>query len=109
MILRRYPRYKDDRIMLWDSLRKSGYTRSYPSMLHVIRKWIKQEIEKRSPRKSKPYERAAYPGQKIQIDVKFVPSNKDFFDESDKSISISNKRGSNRQRNRVDNSFACKG
>ena len=26
MILRRYPRYKDDMIMLWGSLRKSGYT-----------------------------------------------------------------------------------
>ena len=74
MILRRYPRYKDDMIMLWDSLRKSGYTRSYTSMLRVIKKWIKPEIEKRKTRKPKPYERAAYPGQKIQIDVKFVPS-----------------------------------
>ena len=36
MILRRYPRYKDDMIMLWDSLRKSGYTRSYTSMLRVM-------------------------------------------------------------------------
>ena len=25
LILRRYPRYKDDKIMLWDSIRKSGY------------------------------------------------------------------------------------
>ena len=31
-------------------------------------------IEKRAARKPKPYERAAYPGQKIQIDVKFVPN-----------------------------------
>ena len=74
MILRRYPRYKDDMIMLWDSLRKSGYTRKYPSMLRVIKKWVKPEKEKRAARKPKPYERAAYPGQKIQIDVKFVPS-----------------------------------
>ena len=29
MILRRYPRYQDDMITLWDSLRKSGYKRSY--------------------------------------------------------------------------------
>ena len=27
MILRRYPRYQGDMIMLWDSLRKSGYKR----------------------------------------------------------------------------------
>ena len=33
MILRRYPRYKDDMIMLWDSLRKDGYTRSYTSLV----------------------------------------------------------------------------
>ena len=74
MILRRYPRYKDDMIMLWDSLRKSGYKRSYGSMLRVIKKWVKPETEKRRARKNKPYERAVYPGQKIQIDVKFVPS-----------------------------------
>lgn len=73
MILRRYPRYKNDMIMLWNSLRKSGYTRSYASMLRIIRKWVKPEVEKRSKRTNKPYERAAYPGQKIQIDVKYVP------------------------------------
>lgn len=74
LILRRYPRYKDDMIMLWDSLKKSGYKRSYSSLIRVVRKWVKPEIERRKARKPKPYERAAYPGQKIQIDVKFVPS-----------------------------------
>lgn len=74
MILRRYPRYKDDMIMLWDSLRKSGYQRSYASLLRVIRKWIKPEIKKRAARKPMPYQRAVYPGEKVQIDVKFVPS-----------------------------------
>ena len=73
-ILRRYPRYKDDMIMLWDSLKKSGYKRSYSSLIRVVRKWVKPEIERRTAHKPKPYERAAYPGQKIQIDVKFVPS-----------------------------------
>ena len=74
MILRRYPRYKDDMIMLWDSLRKDGYTRSYTSLVRVIRKWIKPEIKKKSKKALKPYKRADYPGQKVQIDVKFVPS-----------------------------------
>ena len=74
LILRRYPRYKDDMIMLWDSLKKSGYKRSYSNLIRVVRKWVKPEIERRTARKPKPYERAAYPGQKIQIDVKFVPS-----------------------------------
>lgn len=74
MILRRYPRYKDDIILLWDSLRKSGYTRSYNSLVRIIRKWIKPEIKKKTSRKIMPYKRAVYPGQKVQIDVKFVPS-----------------------------------
>ncbi len=74
MILRRYPRYKDDMIMLWDSLRKSGYKRSYTSLVRVVNKWVKPEIKKRESKKAKPYQRAEYPGQKVQIDVKFVPS-----------------------------------
>lgn len=74
MIMRRYPRYKDDMIMLWDSLRKSGYTRSYTSLVRVVNKWIKPEIKKRQGKKPQPYARAEYPGQKVQIDVKFVPS-----------------------------------
>ncbi|MDD4492952.1 MAG: DDE-type integrase/transposase/recombinase [Eubacteriales bacterium] len=74
MILRRYPRYKDDMILLWDSLRKSGYSRCYNSLVRVVNKWIKPEIKKKSARKSMPYERAEYPGQKVQVDVKFVPA-----------------------------------
>lgn len=73
MILRRYPRYKDDMIMLWDSLRKSGYKRSYTSLVRVVNKWIKPEIKKKSIRKLQPYQRAVYSGEKVQIDVKFVP------------------------------------
>lgn len=73
-ILRRYPRYENDMIRLWDSLRKSGYTRTYYSMLRVIRKWVKPEIERRNKRKAQEYQRAMYPGQKVQVDVKFVPS-----------------------------------
>lgn len=75
MILRRYPRYKDDKMLLWESLRKSGYTRSYASLVRVVNKWIKPEIRRRQKQKPKPYERAEYPGQKIQIDVKYVPGS----------------------------------
>ena len=74
MILRLYPHYKDDMIMLWDALRKRGYTRSYTSLVRVVNKWIKPEIKQKKTRKPKPYQRAEYPGQKVQIDVKFVPS-----------------------------------
>ena len=74
MILRRYPRYKDDKIRLWQSLRKDGYTRNYYSMLRVIRKWVEPEIKRRNRQKAKEYQRAEYPGQKVQVDVKYVPS-----------------------------------
>ena len=74
MILKRYPYYKDDMIMLWDSLRTSGYKRSYTSLVRVVNKWVKPEIKQKQARKLQPYQRAEYPGQKIQIDVKFVPS-----------------------------------
>ena len=74
MILRRYPRYKDDMIMLWNSLRKSGYKRSYGSLVRVVNKWVKPEIKAKAARKTQEYQRAEYPGQKVQIDVKYVPS-----------------------------------
>ena len=74
MILRRYPRYQDDMMLLWDSLRKSGYKRSYTSLVRVVRKWVQPEIQKRTVRQNKPYVRAEYPGQKVQVDVKYVPS-----------------------------------
>jgi transposase-like protein len=74
LILRLYPYHKDDMIMLWDALRKRGYKRSYTSLVRVVNKWIKPEIKQKQTRKPKPYQRAEYPGQKVQVDVKFVPS-----------------------------------
>ena len=43
-------------------------------LVRVINKWIKPEIKKKTKLKLKPYKRADYPGQKVQIDVKYVPS-----------------------------------
>lgn len=74
LILRLYPYYNNDMIMLWDALRKRGYTRSYTSLVRVVNKWIRPEIKQKQSRKTKPYQRAEYPGQKVQVDVKFVPS-----------------------------------
>jgi len=75
MILRHWRHNKDDRIVLWDTIRKKGYTRSYGSMTRVLRKWLTDaEKEQRKKYKPKPYKRAEYPGQKVQIDVKYVPS-----------------------------------
>jgi len=74
LILRHWRHNKEDRIVLWDTIRKKGYSRPYNSMVRVLGKWLAdEEAEKRRAYKPKPYERAAYPGQKIQIDVKYVP------------------------------------
>ena len=74
LILRHYPYYKDDMIMLWDALRKKGYSRCYTSLVRVVNKWIRPEIKKKKTKKAQPYKRADYPGQKVQVDVKFVPT-----------------------------------
>ena len=52
-----------------------GYTRSYGGFKRIVRKLYEGEgKKKRKKRKNKPYQRAEYPGQKVQIDVKYVPS-----------------------------------
>lgn len=74
LIRRHYP-YYDDMIMLWDRLREKGYTRCYQTMLRAIRRMkLDKAPDIRRKRKPKPYMRAEYPGQKVQIDVKFVPN-----------------------------------
>lgn len=75
MILSHWRRNKNDRIALWNTVRKKGYKRQYNSMNRALRKWIAQEEKKQKKKcKPKPYQRAEYPGQKIQIDVKYVPN-----------------------------------
>ena len=73
LILRHYARNKDDRIVLWDTIRQKGYSRHYNSMNRVIQRLIGEETKKKTAKKPKPYQRADYPGQKVQIDVKYVP------------------------------------
>lgn len=69
-----YAYYKEDMILLYQRLTEKGYSRKYKSMLRVIKKLYKPEEKKRKGRKPKEYEKAQYPGQKVQIDVKYVPS-----------------------------------
>lgn len=75
-LIRRHYRYYDDMLMLWDRLREKGYKRCYQTMLRAIRRMgLNASPDKRRGRKPKPYQRAEYPGQKVQIDVKYVPSD----------------------------------
>ena len=65
----------EDLILAYQEMReKYGYTRSYCGFKRIVAK-LKAEKgnKKRKGRKNKPYQRAEYPGQKVQVDVKFVP------------------------------------
>ena len=77
-IRRRLKKYKwTDLILAYQELVEiDGYTRSYGGFKRVAArlKALKPMRKKKKKRKSKPYQRADYPGQKIQIDVKYVPS-----------------------------------
>lgn len=53
---------------------KYGYTRSYGGFKRIVRKLKSTKPKKKHKRKPKPYKRADYIGQKVQVDVKFVPS-----------------------------------
>ncbi|MBQ8828066.1 MAG: transposase [Clostridia bacterium] len=75
LILRYYPYYKNDKLLLWQKIKENGYARSYKVMLRKLNSLIKDtEKAKRKGRKPKEYKRAEFPGQKVQVDVKYVPS-----------------------------------
>lgn len=60
----------------WDHLKRNGYTRPPGSLYRVMKRM--GYIQKDKPKKKyipKPMEQMQYPGQRVQIDVKFVPSN----------------------------------
>ncbi len=77
-IRRRVKKYKwKDLLLAYQELvEKDGYTRSYGGFKRVVQKLkeLKPSKKRKKKRKSKPYQRAEYPGQKIQLDVKYVPS-----------------------------------
>ena len=61
-------------VVFWVKLRQKGYSRSIPSLWRMLRKLELQPIKPPNPKYiPKPYEKMQYPGQRVQIDVKFVP------------------------------------
>lgn len=75
-IRRRLKKYKwSDLLLAYQELvERDGYTRSYGGFKRVAAKMKAAKPPKRKfKKKPKPYQRAAYPGQKVQIDVKYVP------------------------------------
>lgn len=59
---------------LWHRLRKRGYTRRVESLYRVLKRLASLPQTPAKPTyKPKPYEQMTYPGERVQIDVKFVP------------------------------------
>lgn len=64
-----------DKILAYQAARERGYSRSFGCFARTVRKMQENKpVRIRKKRKNKPYKRAAYPGQKVQVDVKYVPS-----------------------------------
>ncbi len=64
-----------DIILAYQGARERGYSRSFGCFSKTVRKLHEQKpVKEQKKRKNKPYQRAAYPGQKVQVDVKYVPS-----------------------------------
>ena len=65
-----------DLLLAYQMLLAQGYRRSYGGFKRLVQKLRAQKPAKvNAKKKPKPYQRAEYPGQKVQIDVKFVPSH----------------------------------
>ena len=65
-----------DIILAYQDARERGYSRSFGCFSRTVCKLRDEKPKKeRKKRKNKPYQRAEYPGQKVQVDVKYVPSS----------------------------------
>ena len=62
-------------VVFWVKLRQRGYMRSISGLYRFLRKRNAMALKLPNPKKytPKPYEQMQYPGQRVQIDVKFVP------------------------------------
>lgn len=62
-------------VVFWVKLMQRGYTRSITGLYRVLRRTGEMAVKPPNPKYiPKPYEQMQYPGQKVQIDVKFVPA-----------------------------------
>jgi len=63
-----------DKLVMWHNARQKGYVRCYQTFLRTVRRLEGKSKRRKAKKKPQEYVRAEYPGQKIQIDVKYVPS-----------------------------------
>ncbi len=73
LVRRLRKKYGSDLLLAYQKACSCGYSRSYGCFKRTALKEA-PPAKKKKKRKNKPYQRAAYPGQKLQLDVKFVPA-----------------------------------
>lgn len=62
-------------VVFWVKLMRRGYSRSIPGLYRFLKKQGIMAVHPPNPKYiPKPYEQMAYPGQRLQVDVKFVLS-----------------------------------
>lgn len=62
-------------VVFWVKLMQRGYKRSIAGLYRFLRKQNLMAVKPPNPKYiPKPYEQMSYPGQRIQIDVKYVPA-----------------------------------
>lgn len=62
-------------VVFWVKLRQRGYKRSITGLYRVLRRTEQMAVKLPNPKYiPKPYEKMDHPGQRVQIDVKFVPA-----------------------------------
>lgn len=63
-------------VVLWVKLRQKGYKRSITGLYRVLRRQGQMAVKLPNPKYiPKPYEKMYFPGERVQIDVKFVPES----------------------------------
>ena len=63
-------------VVFWVKLRQRGYERSVSGLYRFLQKRGQMAVKLPNPKYTpKPYEKMRYPGQRVQIDVKFVPAS----------------------------------
>lgn len=62
-------------VVLWVKLERNGYTRSITSLYRVMQRLgiYNKTPSKKKKYEPKPYQQMTYPGERIQVDVKYVP------------------------------------
>ena len=63
-------------VILWVKLKQRGYNRTVSSLYHQLKKLNLKFVtpKKKRKKKTKPYIQMTFPGERVQIDVKTVPS-----------------------------------